>query len=319
MVDGRRCSVVIDAQTVLRHRLAYLKAQSSTFLLPYQRPTDGAYCSIQIFADDVQLYISRLGPCARDLVRMMNADLEQVADWSRRNELHVNPAKCKAMFITSRRRCVPPVLGIVLDGQSIEWSESVSNLGFIFQDDLQWDGLIAQQCGKVYACLRTLYCCTSAAPTATKLKLFKSLILPHFLFGDVLHVRPSASSFDRLRVALNCCVRYVYGLNRYDHVSHLQQNLIGCPLQSFYAHRSCIFLRKMLKTQSPALLHERLIHSRGRRLQNLVIPANNTTCYASSLFVRGVVNWNSLPPVVKRSSSEVIFKSGCINFWNRVN
>lgn len=139
------------------------------------------------------------------------------------------------------------------------------------------------------------------------------------MFGDVLHVRDSANSFNRLRVALNCCVRNVYGLNRCDHVSHLQRNLLGCSLQAFYAHRSCLFLRNLMINQTPVILHEKLLQSRGRRLLNLVVPANNTLCYASSLFVRGVVNWNSLPPDVKRSSSEASFKSGCIEFWNRLN
>lgn len=284
-------------------------------------PTVLQYCSIQVYADDVELYIGRLGPCAYDLVRMVNADLERVADWSRRNNLQVNPAKSKALFITSRRRNAEVITSsvprIVMDGQNIDWSENASNLGYIFQSDLQWDRLIDQQCGKIYASLRTLYCCTSAAPPDTKLKLFKSLILPHFMFGDILHVRPSASSFNRLRVALNCCVRYVYGLNRYDHVSHLQRNLIGCPFEAFYAHRSCVFLRSLQMTRTPATLYGRLIQCRGLRLQNLIIPANNTACYGNSLFVRGVVNWNRLPPTIKRSSSEAFFKRGCIDFWNR--
>ena len=154
-----------------------------------------------------------------------------------------------------------------MNGQSIEWTDKANNLGFIFQSDLQWEGLAGQQCGKIYASLRTLYCCSSYAPIATRLKLFKSLILPHFLFGDVLHIRPSVSSFDRLRVALNCCVRYVYGLSRYDHVSHLQQNLIGYPFEHLYAFRSCIFLYDLLAKQSPAVLCERLVRTRGRRLQ----------------------------------------------------
>lgn len=282
-------------------------------------PTVLKYCSIQIYADDVQLYVRRLGPCTSELIRMINADLQHVADWSRRNSLQVNPAKSKAIYISSQRRLNSgfPDARVVLDGQSIEWTESANNLGFIFQNNLQWDSLIAQQCGKIYASLRTLYNCAPTAPTATKLKLFKSLILPHFLFGDVLHVYPSASSFDRLRVALNCCVRYVYGLSRYDHVSHLQKNLIGCSLRGFYAYRSCIFLRNLLTTQTPASLYQKIVQTRGRRLQNLVIPANNTASYSSSLFVRGVVNWNTLPPALKRSSSEANFKSGCINFWNR--
>ena len=87
-------------------------------------PTVLKYCSIQIYADDVELYVRRSGPCARELVRMVNADLERIVDWLQRNELHVNPAKSKAMFITNRRRRVdgfaPPVPGITMNGQSIE-------------------------------------------------------------------------------------------------------------------------------------------------------------------------------------------------------
>lgn len=278
------------------------------------------YCSIQLYADDVQLYIRRLGPCSRELVWMVNEDLKRILQWTQQNQLFVNQLKSKAMFVQGRRRSLvqsnllPP---ITLDGQTIEWTDKAMNLGFMFQADLQWDGLVNQQCGKVYASLRSLYSSASAAPVATRLKLFKALILPHFVFGELLHVRPSASAMDRIRVALNCCVRFVYGLNRYDHVSHLQKNLLGCPLESFYAYRSCMFLRKLIKTHSPPALFQKLLPFQGRRLQNLIIPPNNSTSYSSSLFVRGVVNYNSLPPTVKRSTSEAVFKRGCLEHWNR--
>lgn len=283
-------------------------------------PSVLTHCSIQMYADDVQLYIRQIGPCSRELIRMMNEDLAKILEWSQRNQLFVNQSKSKAMFLKSRRRnfsennILPPV---TMDGQTIEWTESAKNLGFIFQSDLKWDRLINQQCGKIYACLRSLYVPTSDAPIATRLKLFNALILPHFMFGEVLHVRPSASSFGRLQVALNSCVRYVYGLNRYAHVSQLQKNLIGCPLESFYAHRSCVFLRKLIRTRSPPALYEKLLPFQGQRLQNLIIPPNNSTCYSNSLFVRGVINYNSIPPSVKRSVSETVFKRGCLEYWNR--
>lgn len=241
-------------------------------------------------------------------------------EWSHRNQLFVNQSKSKAMFLKGHRRntaqtnLLPP---ITMDGQTIGWTESAKNLGFIFQTDLKWDGLINQQCGKIYASLRSLYGSASAAPIATRLKLFKALILPHFMFGELLHVRPSASSMDRLRVALNSCVRFVYGLNRYAHVSHLQKNLIGCPLENFYAYRSCVFLRKLIKTQSPPVLFEKLLLFQGRRLRNLIIPPNNSTSYSESLFVRGVVSYNTIPPVVKRSTSDTVFKRGSLEYWNR--
>lgn len=273
-----------------------------------------------MYADDVQLYVGRTGLCARELVGLLNEDLGRIFVWSQRNKLFINHAKSKALLLRGRQRnagrtdLLPRVL---LDGQPLEWTESASNLGFVFQADLQWDGLISQQCGKIYAGLRTLHTCTTAAPFRTRMKLFKALILPHFLFGDLLHVHPNARDFDRLRVALNCCVRYVYGLGRRAHVSHLQSSLLGCPLRSLYAYRSCLFLRKLMSSRSPPSLYGKLTASQGLRLQNLVVPANSTNSYANSLFVRGVVHWNSLPPAVKRSNSEAIFKRGCLQFFNQ--
>ena len=175
-------------------------------------------------------------------------------------------------------------------------------------------GLINQQCGKIYSCLRSLNSTASSAPTNVRLKLFKALVLPHFLFGDLLHISPNASSINRLRVALNFCVRFVYGLNRYARVSHLQHNLIGCSLQNLYAYRSCVFLWKHSKTQSPSALFQKLIPTQSRRLQNYIIPRNSTTSYANTMFVRGVINWNMMPSTIKRSTSEASFKS--LEFWN---
>lgn len=284
-------------------------------------PTVLKYCSIQLYADDVQLYICRLGPCTRDLISMVNMDLERITEWSQRNQLFVNQSKSKAMLVKNRRRNTvqTELLPLIsMAGQTIEWTESAANLGFTFQSDLQWEGLVNQQCGKIYACLRSLYSCSSGAPISTRLKLFKALILPHFMFGELLHGRSCAYSMDRLRVALNSCVRFVYGLNRYAHVSHLQRNLIGCPFENFYAHRSCVFLFKLVKTNTPPILHQKLLPFRGRRLQNLMIPPNNSMCYSNSLFVRGVVYYNMLPPAVKCSTSEAVFKRGCLEFWNRM-
>lgn len=283
-------------------------------------PTELKHCSIQMYADDVQLYAKGLGPCVRELSRMVNADLQRVSEWSQRNGLLVNPTKSKAVFVRSqnRRIAAQPLQDIEMDGMRIEWADKVINLGYVFQNDLKWDGLVAQQCGKIYAGLRSLYSCVPTAPVSTKLKLFKTLILPHFLFGDSFLLNPSASCFNRLRVALNCCVRYVYDLNRYAHVSHLQKNLIGCPIQNLYAYRCCVFLRRLMASQFPPVLYQKLIPCRGRRLQNLVIPRNSTQTYANSLFVRGVAYWNSLPVAVKCSTSEVIFKRGCLEFFNQL-
>lgn len=56
-------------------------------------PSALRYCSVQLYADDVQLYIGRLDPCSRDLIRMVNEDLAKIAVWC-----NVNQAKSKALL-----------------------------------------------------------------------------------------------------------------------------------------------------------------------------------------------------------------------------
>lgn len=276
------------------------------------------FCCIQLYADDVQLYITSTVFPESVLVRRINEDLRNISEWSRKNFLFVNHEKSKALLIRNRRQGSSDMdqYRIEIDGNEIQFVEKANNLGFIFQSDLEWDGMISQQCGKIYGCLRTLYNSAFLAPVETKVKLFKTLILPHFLFGDVLHISPSAASMNRLRLALNNCVRFVYGLNRFSRVSHLHESLLGCSLHSLYGYRSCLFVRKLLVNRAPKGLYEKLVPFQGRRLMNLTIPTNSTRCFANSFFVRGVVNWNLLPSTVKHSSSEAIFKRGCLDFWN---
>lgn len=127
---------------------------------------------------------------------------------------------------------------IVLNGNRILYSDVVTSLGIIVQQNFEWDSFILHQCGKVYAALRTLRSNAYFLSSATKLRLFKSLILPHFITCDFIMTQASRTTMDRLKVALNCCIRFVYNLNRYSHVTPLQNALIGYPFNKFPSVRS---------------------------------------------------------------------------------
>ncbi|XP_055543328.1 uncharacterized protein LOC129728882 [Wyeomyia smithii] len=99
-------------------------------------PTVLRWCSVQIYADDVQLCIRRFGPSAHELVRMVNEDLTRVAEWSDRNELHINQTKSEAIFVKGCRRNTvssSSLPAIVMKGQTIEWVEKAVNLVTCFK------------------------------------------------------------------------------------------------------------------------------------------------------------------------------------------
>lgn len=230
--------------------------------------------------------------------------------------LTLNFRKTNAIFISnsSFHNTLKPSLS--LDNDAVEFVENASSLGIRIQSNFGWDKYVLSQCGKIYACLRSLYTTASFLTADTKLKLFKSLILPYFLACDFILDDVSVLTFSKIKVALNSCVRYVFNLNRFSRVSHLQHYLLGCPLENLSKLRGCLFLHSLSKTKQPGYLHSKLQMTQSNRTIKYILPRHRTSKYGNSFFVRGVAHWNSLPSSLTNVDSFTAFKRGCIEHFN---
>lgn len=276
------------------------------------------HCKIHMFADDVQLYLALEGVPMSVMSEFINSDLYHIYQWSNTNFLPVNASKTKVMYL-SRNVNNSILPSLFLGTETLDYIEKAPNLGFIIQNNLEWDSHINSQCSKVFAGLRLLRLSSSMLSTPAKLQLFKSLLLPHFMYGDVFLLNASARAIDRLRIALNCCVRYVYNLSRFSRVSHLQHTLIGCPFYEFIKLRSCLTLFKIINFRSPSYLFQKLTAFQSNRNRNFVIPRYNSSHYANTLFVRGVGFWDQLPNEIKNINSVGEFQRECVRWFNRRN
>lgn len=194
--------------------------------------------------------------------------------------------------------------------------KKITVLGFVIQNNLEWESHIKMQCSKIYNSLRVLRLTSRNLPISIKLSLFKSLILPHFLYGDVFLLNASSMAINRLRVALNSCVRYIFNLSRYSRVSHLQHQLLGCQFCDFYKLRSCITLFKIISKASPEYLHDKLNPFLSNRNRNYQLQRIFTTHYRNTLFVQGIIFWNQLPIEIKNKTSLGGFRQDCIAFFS---
>lgn len=277
------------------------------------------FCSVHLFADDVQIYLcSDANINIADMQRKINSDLLKVQSWSEKNLLAINPAKTKALLI-SRLKTPPNPPELFLKNELLEFVDHACNLGVIFRNNLDWDKQINSQIGKIYGSLKQLNLTTRFLNSHTKLKLFKSLLYPHFIFGDFIYPNATVESLNKLKVALNSCVRYVYNLSRYHRVSHLQKNLIGCSFSDFYKYRSCLTLFRVMHTGEPNYLSSNIIPLRSSRSKQFLIPQHYSTYYSQSLFVRGISTWNLLPLNIKTSMSIPYFKRKLLAELNNPN
>ena len=251
------------------------------------------------------------------MTRLLNADLRNVFAWSVRNNLPINTSKTKAILFKRNRRIGESLPTIIFGYDTIAYVDKISNLGVIFQNDLEWDSHVNHQSGKIYAGLRHLKTTTSFLPSSVKIKLFKTLLLPHFIYGAELLLNASARAIGRMRVALNSCVRWVFGISRYSSVTQYQPKLIGCPFSEFYKLRACLALCKIIITLKPFYLLQNLQSSRSNRARNFILPQFHTSHYGDTFFVRGIVNWNNLPTNIKEIPIFSKFRRECTAWHNR--
>lgn len=66
----------------------------------------------------------------------------------------------------------------------------------------------------IYAYLRVLYANGNLLNRSTKIKLFKSFILPHFISSDFSIGSASVHFQSRMRIALISCIRFVFNIRR---------------------------------------------------------------------------------------------------------
>ena len=176
---------------------------------------------------------------------------------------------------------------------------------------LTWDDHVSHIIRKVYSTLRLLNCHRHTLSIDTKIKLVHTLLMPHFIYGNPIFSKMNVDTERRLQVCFNSCIRFIYNLRRFDHVSQFQRSIFGLSLSMFYQFQLLLFLFKLIKFQEPQYLFDSLVFSRSARTHNIIIPVHRTNSMGHSFAVRGARLWNDLPHNLKNITSFNEFKRRC--------
>ena len=130
---------------------------------------------------------------------------------------------------------------------------------------------------------------------------------PYLTTADVITGELSHSNVMCLQKAFNSMIRFVYGLRKYDHISHFSNSLMGLPLDEFLRYRRLVFLFNLIKTKKLEYLYNRLNFG-SIRLRNFILPSHDYDFAAKSFFISDIDFWNHLPSRIKNSTSVNIFK-----------
>lgn len=217
-------------------------------------------CSIQLFADDIQLFLS-FPPC--DVLQasiLINEDLASIHDWTLRNSLSLNPSKCQGILMGSKHFCqLISEIDVSIAGVRIPCSDSLRNLGVIFDREVTFTNHVSQLCRRAYYSLKQLLPFKYLLDSQTKLLLCESLVLSLLDYGDVVY-GPCINQSDgqRLQKLQNLCFRYITYIPRFSHVTPYIRSFNRLRMQERRFLHYCTFLHKIIDSGRPEYLFNKL-------------------------------------------------------------
>lgn len=273
------------------------------------------HCSHHGYADDYQIYISGNLSSVSDMVSKLNSDLASISQWAVSNGIPLNVPKTKAICFSRQGSLDLP--RVCLNGHFVEYSGVVKNLGVFFDSSMSWEPHINSICKKVHFLLCKFYQIRSLLPVSSRLRIVKSVIIPHFNYCDSLFYNSSGTHLKKLCKALNACTRFVYDLRLFDHLGDKRNAILGMSLERYFKMRVVLFIFSLYRSRSPNYLFSCLKPATSARSLNFILPANRSRYYNDSVFVHGVSLWNSLPTCIKAAESLSVFRGLVFDLFSR--
>jgi hypothetical protein len=147
----------------------------------------------------------------------------------------------------------------------------------------------------------------------TKMPLDYVELHAHGNAPQIGHIAYSAtvSKSERLKVALNSCARYIYGISWFEHFTQYANRILKISLEQFYSFRMCCTMNNIIKTACPRYLFSEIQFGQSSCMFNIIIPFHRLNRMSTSFFIL----WNGVAPhdVMKREGSIEKFREKCLS------
>ena len=136
----------------------------------------------KLFADDTNLYLSLEDP--KERAHILNEDMRHIAEWAAKWKVKFNSIKTD--LVNFCRKVNPVYEPLSFGGTILDNSETHKHLGITLQSDCKWDSHIKVIIAKCRILVSVLKSYKYRLSRKSLEIMYKSFILPHFDYGDVI-------------------------------------------------------------------------------------------------------------------------------------
>ena len=268
-------------------------------------------CFINMYADDTVLYST--SPCTLEINRVVQDDLNRVAQWMESNKLILNQSKTKSMLFGSRQNLAKsPNFCIQLHGKVLERVAKFSYLGVVLDETLSWKDNVEYVSSKVSSRLGLLTRIRSCLTLEASKKVYTSLVQPLFDYADVAWGEISEGCCKELQRLQNRAARIIL---RKKTSKDILRVLNWLSLACRRKLHKCTLVFKCLNNLVPKYLTQfftrnRAFHDHATRRSNDLHPPKPKHNMGKRTFkYTGTIYFNALPACIKSAPSLSNFKN----------
>ncbi len=235
-------------------------------------------------------------------------DIDSITQWLNLNKLTLNTKKTKFMLFGTRNKLKHAGnLPIIINGDVIEQVHEFKYLGVILDEYLNFESHVKYIYSKASRKIGAIRKVREHVGEGTALRLYKSLVLPHFDYCDTVYMTASMETLNRLQLLQNHACRTMLMANREAHIADMHKDLGLLTLTErrqlhfgFQIHKTMYEdCNVSLKRFFVSVTSGRVRPIRGNHRYDMVVPRVRSSMGEKAIAYRGPSFWNFLPVDVK--------------------
>ncbi len=272
-------------------------------------------CETFLYANDTAIIST--GSTEAEITDKLNNAMHSASTWLDDNKLSLNIGKTKCMFIgTGSKLSKAKFQDIKCKGEVIGMIESFKYLGVILDNTLRFDKHTSYIKKKVFLKMKMLGLIRSFISESLALQLYKSLIMPHIDYDDVIYDAANKKDCQTLQVIQNGCLRICCKVDPKTPVLDLHRRTKIPFLSDRRAAHSCNIIFNGIHGNSTEGINKMFTYVHDTHNVNtctssddiIKLPKYRLSKSQNNLCYRGVQYFNRLPQNIRGSESLTSFK-----------
>ena len=266
-----------------------------------------------LYADDTQIYLALDNRNFDSSFAELTECLTCIQNWMAGVKLKLNPEKTEFIIIGDRqaRESLTNKFPTQLLGNSISPTDTVKNLGVIFDSGNTFSNHITNMCRACYYHLKDLRRIRKFLSVETAALLANSMISSRLDYCNSLLYGISKYNVAKLQKIQNALCRIVFRLDRTSHVTPFLQKLHWLPITYCILFKYNLITFKAINFSQPIYLSSLIKTScltRGNRL-SLSSASHKKAIGRRGFVVASPIEWNRLPQSVRSQQTITGFRS----------